>query len=98
MRMVVVWAVGVALALLLSFRVGNAFLIHEGAKVVVSEVVCPVVGGTKDASGLCLVTADVTHSFLSENPVLKLSDGRVVELRQRDVEAVAFKNSRYGWL
>lgn len=86
-----------ALFLLVGLRAGNALLIHENAQVAVTKQMCPVLEGN-ESNGVCLVRADLSHSFLSGDPILRLKNGAVFELQSADVLMYSYEQSHYGFL
>lgn len=87
----------IAILLIFSaFRAGNTLLIHDNAQVIVAKQTCSVVDG-HEKNGLCVVKADLSHTFLSGNPVLLLQNGSVVELPSSEVLMSSYQKSHYGF-
>jgi hypothetical protein len=78
------------------FHAGNALLIHEQATVLVKPELCPIMGG-EVKEGICMVQADLGHSFVYARPMLRLKDGRIVELQEQDVLSYSFTQSKYSF-
>lgn len=95
---VLVFLVGALTGLFGAFRIGGALLIHDHATVIVRQELCGPLGGITE-HGLCSLQADVSHTLLSGNPVLRLTDGRIVEIQSGDIKGYSFTDSRYsmGW-
>lgn len=76
-------------------RVGNSLVIHDKATLFVEDQICDVLHGKVEDS-LCVVKADLSYTFLRQNPVVRLEDGQVLELQKNSIKAYSFTNSRYS--
>ena len=74
----------------------GSMVIYDNATIILNKSFCHLLPGRIDGE-VCILQADLSHTLVASNPVIRLKDGTIMNLNSNDVLSYSYTKARYSF-